>query len=128
MRPLFLLLIFTLSFYSAQSQYWQQSVNYEMTVALDHETANYSGTQKLIYTNNSPETLHKVFYHLYFNAFKPGTDQVLASSHASFERRGVADKIAKLGPEDWGDVKVLSLKQNGKDVKYVTEETILEVD
>ena len=83
---------------------------------------------KLVYTNNSPDTLNRVFYHLYFNAFKPGTDQVLASSHASFERRGVADKIAKLGPEDWGDVKVLSLKQNGKDVKYVTEETILEVD
>ena len=108
--------------------YWQQHVDYTMVIDVNVKDHTYSGEQKLVYTNNSPDTLHRVFYHLYFNAFKPGTDQVLASSHASFERRGVADKIAKLGPEDWGDVRVLSLKQNGKGVKYITEETILEVD
>ena len=48
---------------------------------------------------------------------------VLASLQALKEE--VADKIAKLGPEDWGDVKVLSLKQNRKDVKYVTEKQSL---
>ena len=72
-------LALTLFFFSylVQSQYWQQSVDYEMSVALDHETANYSGTQKLVYTNNSPETLHKVFYHLYFNAFQPGSEMAV---------------------------------------------------
>ena len=124
--PLTLFFLPLLTF--SQNNYWQQHVDYTMEIDVNVKDHTYNGEQKLIYTNNSPDTLHRVFYHLYFNAFKPGTDQVLASSHASFERRGVADKIAKLGPEDWGDVKVLSLKQNGKGVKYITEETILEVD
>ena len=59
------------------SQYWQQSVDYTMSVSLDEKTSNYSGEQKLIYKNNSPETLHKVFYHLYFNAFQPGSEMAV---------------------------------------------------
>ena len=51
------------------AQYWQQKVDYTMTVELDAETADYTGTQQLVYTNNSPETLTKVFYHLYFKPF-----------------------------------------------------------
>ena len=88
----------------SQNTYWQQHVDYTMEIDVNVKDHTYSGEQKLVYTNNSPDTLRRVFYHLYFNAFKPGTDQVLASSHADFERRGVAKKIAKLGPEDWGDV------------------------
>ena len=90
---LLLLPLLTLS----QNSYWQQHVDYKMEIDVNVKDHTYNGVQKLVYTNNSPDVLTKVFYHLYFNAFKPGTDQVLASSHASFERRGVADKIAKLG-------------------------------
>ena len=128
MRSFLFLICFVANAVCFGQGYWQQHVDYTMEIDVNVKNHTYSGEQKLVYTNNSPDTLHRVFYHLYFNAFKPGTDQVLASSHASFERRGVADKIAKLGPEDWGDVRVLSLKQNGKGVKYITEETILEVD
>ena len=60
-----LLLIFSLS--HLRAQYWQQAVDYTMEVSLDAETARYKGTQKLIYTNNSPETLKKVFYHQYLS-------------------------------------------------------------
>ena len=116
MRSFLFLLCFISCSVTFGQGYWQQHVDYTMVIDINVKDHTYNGEQKLIYKNNSPDTLRRVFYHLYFNAFKPGTDQVLASSHASFERRGVADKIAKLGPEDWGDVKVLSLKQNGKDV------------
>ena len=37
------------------SGYWQQHVDYTMEVKMDVETFNYSGTQQLIYTNNSPD-------------------------------------------------------------------------
>ena len=62
---------------NVKSQYWQQSVDYTISVSLDEKTSNYSGKQKLIYKNNSPETLHKVFYHLYFNAFQPGSEMAV---------------------------------------------------
>ena len=58
----FLIGLFVLQVGSAQ--YWQQAVDYTMEVTLDTETALYNGTQKLVYTNNSPETINKVFYHL----------------------------------------------------------------
>ncbi|NBR74269.1 MAG: hypothetical protein EBT72_08110, partial [Flavobacteriia bacterium] len=51
--------------------YWQQKVDYVMDLEMDVDTYQYHGSQELTYTNNSPETLHKVFYHLYYNAFQP---------------------------------------------------------
>ena len=50
---------------SAQSGYWQQKVDYTMTIDFDAETHQFTGTQKLVYTNNSPDALHKVYYHLH---------------------------------------------------------------
>ena len=66
MKHLTLLLVTFFSF-TVSAQYWQQKVDYTMSVELDAKTADYTGVQKLVYTNNSPETLSKVFYHLYFN-------------------------------------------------------------
>ncbi|TFG75006.1 MAG: M1 family peptidase, partial [Flavobacteriales bacterium] len=54
--------------------YWQQHVDYTMEVSIDVDNFRYSGTQKLVYTNNSPETLERVYFHLYFNAFQPGSE------------------------------------------------------
>jgi hypothetical protein len=70
-------------FQSGQSQYWQQAADYTMEVALDHESAIYRGVQKIVYTNNSPETLNKVFYHLYFNAFKPGSEMAIRQKNSA---------------------------------------------
>ena len=54
--------------------YWQQHVDYTMDVDVDVEKFQYSGTQKLVYTNNSPDDLNNVYYHLYYNAFQPGSE------------------------------------------------------
>ena len=64
------LLIFSVFCFS--QNYWQQAVDYKMVVDMNVDDFTYVGEQRLIYTNNSPDVLNKVFYHLYFNAFKPG--------------------------------------------------------
>ena len=51
--------------------YWQQAVDYQMEIDMNVETNRYDGHQLLSYTNNSPDTLNRVFYHLFFNAFQP---------------------------------------------------------
>ncbi len=58
---------------SAQPDRWQQRVKYTMDVNMDVKTNRFTGNQTLAYTNNSPDTLYKVFYHLYWNAFQPGS-------------------------------------------------------
>ena len=59
------------------TSYWQQHVDYNMDIDMDVETFQYKGTQKLEYTNNSPDDLNRVFYHLYFNAFHIYCDFVI---------------------------------------------------
>src|SRR5699024_11341434 len=70
-----LLVLLSLSSLSsfAQSDYWQQKVDYQMDVKMDVETNRLKGTQTLTYWNHSQDTLHRVFFHLYWNAFQPGS-------------------------------------------------------
>ena len=112
---------------SAQSDRWQQRAKYQMEIDFDAVKHQYKGTQKLVYTNNSPDTLQKVFYHLYLNAFQPGSQMDVRSRSISDPDSRVKDRISKLSPSEVGYEKVLSLKQNGKPLKYEVVGTILEV-
>jgi hypothetical protein len=98
-----------------------------MNVELDAETANYSGSQKLIYTNNSPESLSKVFYHLYFNAFQPGSDMAIRLKNGGDRNGRFKVDLDSLNDFQSGYLKVSSLKQNGKPVQIKESGTILEV-
>jgi hypothetical protein len=111
----------------AQSDRWQQRVKYDMDINFDTKTNRYTGTQKLVYTNNSPDTLHKVFYHLYLNAFQPGSQMDVRSRTIADPDGRVMDRIYKLSPDEIGYEKVLTLKHNGKPVPYQVVGTILEV-
>ncbi|MEY8862658.1 M1 family metallopeptidase [Tenacibaculum singaporense] len=107
--------------------YWQQHVDYTMDIDMDVKTYQYKGAQKLVYTNNSPDALNKVFYHLYFNAFQPNSQMDVRSRNIQDPDRRVGDRISKLSPSEIGYIKVSSLKQNGSIVKHETVGTILEV-
>lgn len=107
--------------------YWQQHVDYEMDIDMDVKTYQYKGVQKLVYTNNSPDQLNKVFYHLYFNAFQPNSQMDVRSRNIKDPDKRVGDRISKLSPTEIGFIKVNSLKQNGSIVKHETVGTILEV-
>ncbi len=116
--------------------YWQQRVKYVMNIDMNVQTNQFTGTQKLEYWNNSPDTLDKVFYHLYFNAFQPGSMMDVRSrrqgvvngpgGRADWDNR-VRDRIYNLKPDEIGYQKILSLKMNGRPQQFVMHETILEV-
>lgn len=112
---------------SAQNGYWQQHADYTMDIDMDVKTFQYKGKQKLVYTNNSPDELNSVYYHLYFNAFQPNSQMDIRSRSIKDPDGRVRDRISKLTPEEIGYIKVKSLKQNGKEVSFETVGTILEV-
>ena len=124
-----LLVLMSCSVLSAQNnfKYWQQNVDYKMDVTVDVTSNTYSGTQKLIYTNNSPEALNVVFYHLYFNAFQPGSEMDIRSITISDPDSRVDDRISKLQKDDYGFMNVLSLNQNNVPVSFNVAGTVLEV-
>jgi hypothetical protein len=109
------------------SSYWQQHIDYSMNIDVDVKKHQYAGTQKAIYTNNSPDDLTKVYYHLYFNAFQPGSQMDVRSLNIADPDGRVRDRISKLNADEIGYIKVNSLQQNGTAVSYETVGTILEV-
>lgn len=106
---------------------WQQRVEYSMDVRLDVTSHKLTGKQKLTYYNNSPDTLKKVYYHLYFNAFQPGSMMDVRSRNLPDPDPRVEDRISKLKEDEIGYQHVQSLRQDGKQVAYNTIGTILEV-
>ncbi|MBT8271736.1 MAG: M1 family metallopeptidase, partial [Bacteroidia bacterium] len=108
--------------------YWQQRVNYKMDIDMDVNSYRYKGKQTLEYTNNSPDTLKQVFYHLYFNAFQPGSEMDVRSRSIADPDSRVGSRIFNLNPDEIGYIIVNSLKQDGNAVVYKTVGTILEVD
>ena len=122
-------------FLQAQPNRWQQKVRYVMNIDMNVETNRLRGSQKLEYWNNSPDTLKKVFYHLYFNAFQPGSMMDMRSrrqgtipigDYSDWDPR-IADRIMHLQPDEIGYQKIISLKMNGRNQVYKMHETILEV-
>lgn len=111
----------------AQPCYWQQGVDYQMNVDFNHKKHQYKGTQKAKYYNNSPDTLYKMFFHLYNNAFQPGSVMDVRSRTIADADSRVGARIEKLSKEDRGYLYVDNLKVNGKKCNAKMEGTILEV-
>ncbi|NJB85244.1 hypothetical protein GGR26_000989 [Lewinella marina] len=115
------------AFLAAQPDRWQQRAAYDMDIEVDAVANQYTGTQVLKYFNNSPDTLDRVFYHLYFNAFQPGSQMDLRNLNLPDADERVADRISNLQPDEIGYIKVNSLQQDGAALTHETVGTILEV-
>ncbi|MFO7845009.1 MAG: M1 family metallopeptidase [Balneolaceae bacterium] len=107
--------------------YWQQEVDYKMDIDMDVETNRYEGHQTLTYTNNSPDTLNRVFYHLFFNAFQPNSMMDKRSRTIEDPDSRVRDRIYGYDETEIGWQKVDWIKQNGTEVDFTINGTIMEV-
>lgn len=123
-----LILIFFGSVSLTAQNYWQQRADYEMEIDFDVKKHKFKGDQKITYTNNSPDTLVNLYYHLYLNAFQPGSMMDTRSLWLPDPDPRVQDRISKLKKKEYGSQKVLSFKLDGKDQPFKIEETILEID
>lgn len=136
----FTIILFNFSNLFAQnSTYWQQHVNYKMDVVVDVKNYQYKGKQELVYTNNSADTLKRVFYHLYNNAFQPGSemdariqtikdpDKRMMDTIKVGRKSIVESRIKNLKPNEIGYLNILNFKQDGMIAMTKTVGTILEV-
>jgi hypothetical protein len=137
----FLFFLFLSCNLNAQPDRWQQRVKYTMNIDMDVQTNRYTGKQKLEYWNNSPDTLNRVFFHLYWNAFQPNSMMDMRSRRQGTivlgrDRNGnavldwdprVEDRILNLKENETGYEKITSLKMDGRPQQMKLHETILEV-
>lgn len=140
-RLLFFSLLLISSVVAAQPDRWQQKIKYTMNVNMDVTTNRFTGTQKIDYYNQSPDTLNKMFMHLYWNAFQPNSSmdvrsRELGKTKLSDPRRNndgldwdarVKDRISKLTPDEIGYQRVKSVTINGVSQALKEHETILEI-
>ncbi|MBI3511285.1 MAG: M1 family metallopeptidase [Bacteroidetes bacterium] len=99
--------------------YWQQDVHYFIKAALDDKTDIITGEEELTYTNNSPDTLPFVYFHLYENAFQPGsyTDD-LHQANKYYPKYGKYESEKK-------DEEVTKISIDGQDLKTELDNTIM---
>ncbi len=107
---------------------------------MDVKTYQYKGKQELIYTNNSSDTLYKVYYHLYNNAFQPGSEmdmrlqsikdpdgRMVNKIKLSDKETRNESRISNLKPNEIGFLHISNFKQDGISAVAIEIETILEV-
>jgi hypothetical protein len=142
MKKNLLFSIILLSFgtlFAQNSAYWQQHVDYKMDVVMNVKNYQYKGKQELVYTNNSQDTLKRVYYHLFNNAFQPGSEMDVRLQNIKDPDARMINKI-KVGdteikesrikilkPDEIGYLNISNFKQDGVIANAKTVGTILEV-
>ena len=140
MKKIFLIaLILIINNSFSQKDYWQQKADYKMNVNFDVSNYNYTGNQEITYTNNSNDTLKKVYYHLYPNAFQPNSEmdarlQAIKDPDGRMVTKTKIDgkdvkisRIKNLKPNEIGFLKITNFKQNGALANIKEIGTVLEV-
>ncbi len=114
---------------SPSTDYWQQNFHYTMQVRLDpdqdHQITAHS---TIVYYNESPDTLDRIYMHLYPEAFKKGSVKYREFSH-QMGRLGRARGFMKdISPYEW-DLKIDQFEVTNSDQTqsndYSIDDTIL---
>ena len=130
MRILYIIFINVFFYFqvSVQKTYWQQQISYDIDVDFNHQNHQFNLTEKITYYNNSPDNLNKVFFHLYYNAFQPGSMMDVRSRTIADPDSRVLDRIQKLNKDEIGFQKINSVVDgNNKNLIFNEQGTILEV-
>ncbi|HRI00654.1 MAG TPA: M1 family metallopeptidase [Saprospiraceae bacterium] len=93
-------------------QYFQQKVNYDIQVKLNDQNGTLEGTISIDYTNNSPQILDKIGFHLWPNAYKNKS-----TDFAKQKRMHRSTKFQDAKPEQLGYIKDLHFTCNGHELK-----------
>ena len=103
--------------------YWQQHVSYDIRVTLNDATHTLDGTESILYSNHSPDTLREIYIHLYYNAFEPGSmmDVRARAIHAS----PVQDRIAHLSESEQGHYWINEVSVDGAKASFEITGTVL---
>lgn len=101
--------------------YWQQDVHYTIKAQLNDSTNIITASEKLVYTNNSPDSLPFVYFHLYSNAQAKGS--YLADLYKNNGKKVFFGENQTKGL----GCNISTISVNGKPLKTEQDNTILKV-
>lgn len=110
------------------ADYWQQDVAYNIKAKIDERKLQIIGDLELNYTNNSPDTLTEVYFHLYQNAFQKNSHyhalQIandISPRYGQYEKDGLGTQIDSMSCNKGVD----SIIYDNTIVKVILENKIL---
>jgi len=111
--------------------YWQQKVDYDIDVNLDEKKRVITGSQRVNYKNNSPDTLTYLWLQLDQNRFSKHSDSVAAmnQSKGARNRMGFAtlEYLARTEMQEWG-LNLTRVQSGGDDLAYTLSDTMMRID
>ena len=111
MKKIFLILNLALAL--SANAYFQQDVNYKISVVLNDQNHTLSAFESIEYTNNSPQTLNYIWFHVWPNAYK-NNNTALANQ---FLKLGKTDFYFSK-PEERGYIDSLDFKVNNQTIAW----------
>ena len=115
MKTLYIIIISIIVTYSplAAQDYWQQEVDYKINVALNDSLHTLDADIEIVYTNNSPDELSFIYFHLWPNAYKTETtalcEQMLMQGNTD---------LYMATEEERGNISEIDFKGDNKTLKW----------
>src|SRR6476661_5849641 len=112
-------------------QYWQQKVDYNIKVELNDENQSITGTETIVYSNNSPDALEYLWLQLDQNLFAPNSDTYLtetATANTITANMNFQALEAFNRQKFQGGYTIKAVKSNGNALKYTINKTMMRVD
>jgi len=123
MRRIFLITAYSFLQIQAYTQaYFQQEVNYTISVKLDDENHFLHGKEQLIYHNNSPTKLTEIYFHLWPNAYKNNE-----TAFAKAELKHGNKKFYWANDEERGYIDSLNFSVNGEKAVFTINDTFIDI-
>jgi len=113
MKKITLALLCVLSINLSAQEYFQQEANYTIDVALDDEAHTLKGNEYIEYTNNSPNDLDFLWFHIWPNAYKENTTALFQQ-----DLEGGSKKGYYATRQEKGFINGLDFKVNGERVRW----------
>lgn len=111
-------------------KYWQQQADYEINVELDDKLQKIIGSEKITYTNNSPDTLSYLWLQLDTNILSFDSDAHLTGTDSPLGKVGYKSMQQLMAKESFdGSMKVTAvLDAEGNKLPYQIIKTMMRID
>jgi len=111
-------------------KYWQQQVDYDISIAIDDKTQRLTGAQTMDYQNNSPDTLRYLWLQLDQNRMKRDSANKITSTAPSKDKvsfKGFRSLVES--PVFDGGYEITQVSaSNGKPLHYIINGTMMRID
>ena len=110
--------------------YWQQKADYDITVELNDEKQIITGSEKITYTNNSPDVLKYLWVQLDQNLYDKNSNTGKTSNNSIRDSVATKTLAGQLSLYDFdGGYKIKSVKDaSGTAMPYTINATMMRVD